>query len=96
MPCLLCAKRTVRPACFIAMLGYNSFLLPPIFSLTIQASQNRVALVAFSIAALVTGQLSASARRRATEAERSKPEAERFYRELQASLFVFRIPVRKE
>lgn len=78
-------SRPALAACVVAMLGYNFFFLPPILRLTIQDPQNWVALAAFSVTALVTGQLSASARRRAVEAERSKLEAQRLYRELQAA-----------
>src|SRR6202012_3985853 len=78
-------SRPALAACVVAMLGYNFFFLPPILRLTIQDPQNWVALAAFSATAFVTGQLSASARRRAMEAERSKLEAERLYRELQGA-----------
>lgn len=78
-------SRPAFAACFVAMLGYNFFFLPPILTLTIKDPQNWVALVAFSITAIVTGHLSASARQRATEAERSKQEAERLYQELKAA-----------
>lgn len=78
-------SRPALAACVVAMLGYNFFFLPPIFKLTIQDPQNWIALAAFSVTAFVTGQLSANARRRAVEAERSKLEADRLYRELQAA-----------
>lgn len=78
-------SRPALAACVIAMLGYNFFFLPPFMTLTIQDPQNWVALAAFSITAVVTGQLSASARERANDAEKSKMEAERLYRELQTA-----------
>jgi K+-sensing histidine kinase KdpD len=81
-------SRAALAACVVAMLGYNFFFLPPVLTLTIQDPQNWVALAAFSITALVTGQLSASARRRASEAETSKQKAEQLYSELQAAFEV--------
>jgi two-component system sensor histidine kinase KdpD len=72
-------------ASVVAMLGYNFFFLPPIFKLTIYDPQNWVALAAFSVTSVVTGQLSAKSRRRATEAEASKREIERLYLELQGA-----------
>jgi K+-sensing histidine kinase KdpD len=78
-------SRPALAACVVAMLGYNFFFLPPILKLTIHDPQNWVALAAFSVTAMVTGHLSGSARRRAIEAERSKQEAERLYRELQSA-----------
>jgi len=78
-------SRPALVACVVAVLGYNFFFLPPTLTLTIQNPQNWVALAAFSITAVVTGQLSARARRRATEAESSRQEAERLYRELQSA-----------
>jgi two-component system sensor histidine kinase KdpD len=52
---------------------------------TIADPQNWVALTAFSITAVIVGQLSARARRRAEEAERARAEIERLYRELQSA-----------
>lgn len=53
-----------------AMLCFNFFFLPPIGTFTISDSENLIALFAFSIVAVTTGQLSATAKRRAEEAER--------------------------
>jgi K+-sensing histidine kinase KdpD len=76
-------SRPALAASVVAMLGYNFFFLPPILRLTIEDPQNWVALVAFSITAVVTGQLSASAKERAIEALAAKEEIERLYSELQ-------------
>jgi K+-sensing histidine kinase KdpD len=72
-------------ASVVAMLGYNFFFLPPILTLTITDPQNWVALAAFSVTALVTGQLSAKAKERTVEALAAKEEIERLYTELQAA-----------
>ncbi|WP_047489061.1 cell wall metabolism sensor histidine kinase WalK [Terriglobus sp. TAA 43] len=72
-------------ASVVAMLGYNFFFLPPLLTLTIEDPQNWVALAAFSITAVVTGQLSAHARQRALEAEEARLESERLYRELRSA-----------
>ncbi|MGI8495486.1 MAG: sensor histidine kinase [Pyrinomonadaceae bacterium] len=57
-------------ASFAAMLCLNYFFLPPIGTLTIAAPENWIALFAFLVVAITTGQLSAKAKRRAEEAER--------------------------
>ena len=57
-------------ASFIAMLCFNYFFLPPFHGLAIAEPQNLVAWAAFTITALVAGELSAYARRRARDAER--------------------------
>jgi two-component system sensor histidine kinase KdpD len=54
-----------------AMLVFNFFLLPPFYALTIADPQNWVALFVFIVVAVIASQLSASARRRASEAERA-------------------------
>ena len=78
-------SRPALAASVVAMLGYNFFFLPPILTLTITDPQNWVALAAFSVTAVVTGQLSASARERAVEAVTAKQEIERLYNELQTA-----------
>jgi K+-sensing histidine kinase KdpD len=73
-----------RPAIFAALLGvvcFNFFFLPPLYTFTIADPQNWVALAAFLITALVAGELSARAKRRAEEAEASRREIERLYNE---------------
>ncbi len=65
-------------ASLVAMLCFNYFFLPPVYTFTISDSENLVAWAAFTITALVVGELSAYASRRAREADR-------LYKELQAA-----------
>ncbi|MEQ1922163.1 MAG: ATP-binding protein [Pyrinomonadaceae bacterium] len=57
-------------ASFVAMLVFNYYFLPPVGTWHIAEPQNLVAWAAFTITALVAGELSAYASRRAREAER--------------------------
>jgi PAS domain S-box-containing protein len=57
------------------MLCLNFFFLPPIYTFTIADPENWVALAAYVVTAVTTGQLSARARRRTEEAEASGREA---------------------
>jgi two-component system sensor histidine kinase KdpD len=70
-------------ASLAAMLSFNYFFLPPYRTWHIADSTNWVAWIAFILTAVVAGELSAYARRRAEEAERGKLEIERLYSELQ-------------
>ena len=72
-------------AALIATLGFNFFFLPPVRTLTISDPQNLVAWATFTITAAVVGQLSASVKRRAEEAERQKDEIKTLYDELQTA-----------
>lgn len=77
-----------KPALLASLLGVvclNFFFLPPLYTLSIAHPQNWVALTAFFTTALAVGQLSASAKRRAEEAEQGRREVERLYRELQSA-----------
>jgi K+-sensing histidine kinase KdpD len=77
-----------RPAIFTSLLAvvcFNFFYLPPIGTFTVADPHNWIALIAFLITAVTAGELSARARQRAEEAERSRQEVERLYRELQTS-----------
>ena len=65
-------------ASFAAMLCFNYFFIPPVHTWTISEPQNLVAWAAFTITAIVAGELSSYARRRARESER-------LYVELQAA-----------
>lgn len=65
-----------------AALCFNFFFLPPYFTLAVSQGENWVALAAFLITALVTGQLSSYARRRAEESESRRHEIEKLYSEL--------------
>lgn len=77
-----------RPALLASLLGvlcFNFFFLPPLYTFTIADSQNWIALFAFLATALMAGQLSSYARRRADEAESKQKEIERLYVELQTA-----------
>lgn len=73
-----------RPALVAAIFGvlcFNFFFLPPLYTFTIAAPQNWMALAAFLITAVTVGQLSARAKHRAEEAEAGQKEIERLYHE---------------
>ncbi len=75
-----------RPAVLASLFGvvsFNFFFLPPVGRFTVDAPDNWIALAAFLITAVTTGQLSARAKRRAEEANTARLELERLYRELQ-------------
>ncbi|MFT3745841.1 MAG: DUF4118 domain-containing protein [Pyrinomonadaceae bacterium] len=65
-------------ASFVAMLCFNYLFLPPYYMFTISDPQNLIAWAAFTVTALIAGELSAYANRRAREAER-------LYEELQTA-----------
>jgi two-component system sensor histidine kinase KdpD len=67
----------------VAVLGLNYFFLPPVRAWTISEPQNLVAWAAFTVTAIIAGELSTYAKRRAEEATRRQQEIERLYRELQ-------------
>jgi K+-sensing histidine kinase KdpD len=74
-----------RPALLASALGmtcFNFFFLPPVWTLTIAAPDNWIALAAFLITAITAGQLSVREKRRAEEAEAGRREIERLYKEL--------------
>jgi two-component system sensor histidine kinase KdpD len=66
-------------ASIAAMLCFNFFFLPPVGTLTIADPQNWIALLAFSITAVVASQLSARARQRNIEALARQRDLERLY-----------------
>ena len=72
-------------ASLAAMLGFNYYFLPPVRTWTIADPQNLVAWAMFTATAIITGELSAYAKRRAEDATRGKQEIERLYTELQTS-----------
>lgn len=72
-------------ASVLGVLAFNFFFLPPLYTLVISDPQNWIALVAFLITALVAGQLSSYARRRAEESEERQLEIERLYDELKSA-----------
>lgn len=66
----------------LAMLSFNYFFLPPVRTWTISDPENWVAWFVFTVTAVVTGQLSASVKRRALEAEARSREVEGLYEQL--------------
>ena len=68
-----------------AMFCFNYFFLPPVRTFTIADSQNLVTWAAFLITAVTAGELSAYAKRRASEAEKRQTEIEKLYEELQSA-----------
>lgn len=70
-------------ASLAAMLCFNFFFLPLVRTWTISDPQNLITWGAFTVTAIVAGELSAYARRRTLEAERQKIEIQRLYNELQ-------------
>ena len=67
-------------ASFVAMLCFNYFFLPPYYTWTIAEPQNLVAWAAFTFTALIAGELSAYASRRAREAERLYEELQNAFK----------------
>jgi len=61
------------------VLSFNYFFLPPVGTFTIADPENWVALLAFLVTAVVSSQLSTSAKRKAEEATRRQSEMERLY-----------------
>ncbi|MBC7930804.1 MAG: DUF4118 domain-containing protein [Rubrivivax sp.] len=75
-----------RPALLasaLAVVCFNFFFLPPIWTLVIAAPDNWIALAAFLITAITAGQLSVREKRRTEEAEAGRREIENLYRKLQ-------------
>ncbi len=74
-------------ASLLSVLAYNFFFLPPLYTFTIADPENVVALVFFSIAAVITGNLAASVRAQAVAARtraRTTDELYQFSRKLAA------------
>lgn len=69
-------------ASVLSVLCFNFFFLPPFGTLTVEAPDNWIALIAFLVTAVTVGQLSANAKRRTEEAEAGRREIERLYQEL--------------
>ncbi|HMJ26418.1 MAG TPA: DUF4118 domain-containing protein [Pyrinomonadaceae bacterium] len=82
---ILWGSKPALIASILGMLGFNFFFLPPFHTFTIADPQNWLALAVFFITALTVGQLSARARRRATEAEAQKSEIKQLYEDLQTA-----------
>jgi two-component system sensor histidine kinase KdpD len=56
-------------------LAFNFFFLPPVHTLALNESRNWFALAAYSVSAVVVGELAARARRRTADAEQREREA---------------------
>ncbi|MEP7273092.1 MAG: DUF4118 domain-containing protein [Acidobacteriota bacterium] len=69
-------------ASVLGALSFNFFFLPPVRTLSITGPQNLVAFAAFLVTAILAGQLSAKARRRAVESEAARKKIEGLYAEL--------------
>ena len=67
------------------ILCFNFFFLPPYGTLTISDPENWLAFAAFVVTALIAGQVSGYARRRAEESEARQLEIERLYDELRGA-----------
>ena len=79
---LFWGSRPALLASVLAMLCLNFFFLPPLYTFSIAHPENWVALAVFFTTAVVVGQLSARAERRAEEAEAGRREIEHLYSEL--------------
>ena len=55
-------------ACFVSVLAYNFFFLPPLYTLTIAAPENVVALLVFAVVAVIASNLTARVRSQAMAA----------------------------
>ena len=73
-------------ASLLSAIAFNYFFMLPVGTLAVADPHNWVALAAFLFTAIAASQLSVSARRRATEAEARRQEAERLYALGQAML----------
>lgn len=81
----LFGSRSGLTASVAGILSFNFFFLPPFHTLNIAGPENWVAFGTFIITALIAGQLSGYARRRAEESEERKAEIERLYNELRSA-----------
>jgi two-component system sensor histidine kinase KdpD len=68
-----------------AIACFNFFFLPPVNTFNISGPENWIAFGTFVITALISGQLSGYARRRAEESEARQREIERLYTQLQSA-----------
>src|SRR6185369_16563120 len=66
-------------ASLAAMLCFNFFFLPPIYTWTIADPENLIAWGAFTLTAVIAGELSAYARRRADESRSLYEELQRAF-----------------
>ena len=78
-------SRPALLASVVAAFCFNYFFLPPLYTLTIAHPQNWVALIVFFTTAIVVGQLSARAKKRAEESEEARNKIEGLYQQLQVA-----------
>src|SRR5688500_15616757 len=78
----LFGSRAGLAASIVGILSFNFFFLPPYYTFNISGPDNWVAFGAFIITAMVAGQLSGYARKRAAESEARQKKIERLYDEL--------------
>ena len=81
----LFGSRAGLAASLAGVLSFNFFFLPPFYTLNISGPDNWVAFGAFLITALLAGQLSGYARRRAEESEARQKKIESLYDELKGA-----------
>lgn len=82
----LFGSRAGLTASLIGILSFNFFFLPPFYTFNITGVENWVAFGAFIITALIAGQLSGYARRRAEESEARQKKIARLYEELKGAV----------
>jgi two-component system sensor histidine kinase KdpD len=82
----LFGSRAGLAAAVSGILSFNFFFLPPFYTFNISGPENWVAFGAFIITALIAGQLSGYARRRAEESEARQKKIEGLYEELKAAV----------
>jgi two-component system sensor histidine kinase KdpD len=66
-------------ACLISVLAYNFFFLPPLYTFTITAPENHVALFFFAVVAVITSHLTARTRAEAVTARQRAKTTEDLY-----------------
>ena len=81
----LFGSRAGLTSAIAGIIGFNFFFLPPYYTLTIADPQNWVTFGAFVITAVIAGQLSGYARRRAEESEARQSKIESLYEELKGA-----------
>jgi K+-sensing histidine kinase KdpD len=82
----LFGSRAGLAASITGILAFNFFFLPPFYTLSISEPENWVAFGVFIITALIAGQLSGYARRRADESEARQRKIEGLYDELKSAV----------
>jgi two-component system, OmpR family, sensor histidine kinase KdpD len=66
-------------ACFVSVLAFNFFFLPPLYTFTIADPENVVALFSFAIVAVIASNLTARVRAQAVSAQRRAKMTEDLY-----------------